>query len=203
MTTATTVAALNTGRENASDQASATGTARRADSEHGPAEDVDPAALGSARAGPGRFAHALPRAKQAKQAKQELRAPPPLLPNLTAAGRTVLVEDIGRSCTRLADREHDGAPLASDDSTGAPARRATSALPDGRGHNRSRCAPTQPAPATATAGPPLPYPAAQQPRNPARSSGRFAATERRTTIERRNIRYYGVSFETRRNAGIT
>jgi ParB family transcriptional regulator, chromosome partitioning protein len=50
MTTTTAVAALNTGRESASDEPSAAGTARGADSESGQAQHVDPAGTGSARA---------------------------------------------------------------------------------------------------------------------------------------------------------
>ncbi|WP_347059626.1 ParB N-terminal domain-containing protein [Blastococcus sp. HT6-30] len=75
------------------------------------------ALIAAAGEGPGQFAHALTRAKQAKQEAEQAAA---LLAELTAAGRTVLDEDTGRAATRLADLKHDGQPLTTDDHAGCP-----------------------------------------------------------------------------------
>lgn len=83
------------------------------------ADDADTTAalIAAAGEGPGRFAHALTRAKQARQEAERAAA---LQAELTAAGRTVLDEDTGRAATRLADLEHDGRPLTVDGHVGCP-----------------------------------------------------------------------------------
>jgi ParB family chromosome partitioning protein len=83
------------------------------------AGDPDTAAVlvAAAGEGPGRFAHALTRAKQAKQETETAAA---LLAELTAAGRTILDEDTGRGRTRLADLEHDDQPMTADTHAGCP-----------------------------------------------------------------------------------
>ncbi|CCH86259.1 putative ParB domain protein nuclease [Modestobacter italicus] len=79
--------------------------------------DTTAALIAAAGEGPGRFAHALTRAKQARA---EAERATDLLAELTAAGRTVLDEDTGRARTRLADLEHDGRPLTADGHAGCP-----------------------------------------------------------------------------------
>lgn len=79
--------------------------------------DTTASLVAAAGEGPGQFAHALTRAKQAKQEAEQAAA---LLAELTAAGRTVLDEDTGRSCTRLADLEHDSRPLTAETHAGCP-----------------------------------------------------------------------------------
>lgn len=79
--------------------------------------DTATALVAAAGEGPGQFAHALTRAKQAKQEAERAAA---LLAELAAAGRTVLDEDTGRDATRLADLEHDGRPLTAEDHAGCP-----------------------------------------------------------------------------------
>ncbi|WP_254790470.1 hypothetical protein [Blastococcus tunisiensis] len=64
--------------------------------------DTAAALIAAAGEGPGRFHHALTRAKQARQEAEGAAA---LLAELTAAGRTVLDEDSGRVRNRLADLE--------------------------------------------------------------------------------------------------
>jgi ParB family chromosome partitioning protein len=73
--------------------------------------DTTGALIAAAGEGPGQFAHALTRAKQARAEAERAAA---LLAELTTAGRTVLDEDTGRAATRLADLEHDGRPLTAD-----------------------------------------------------------------------------------------
>ena len=73
--------------------------------------DTTAALIAAAGEGPGRFAHALTRAKQARAEAERAAA---VLAELTAAGRTVLDEDTGSAATRLADLEHDGRPLTAD-----------------------------------------------------------------------------------------
>jgi ParB family chromosome partitioning protein len=77
------------------------------------AGDPDTAAVlvAAAGEGPGQFAHALTRAKQARAEAERAAV---LLAELTAAGRTILDEDTGRAGTRLTDLEHDGRPLTAD-----------------------------------------------------------------------------------------
>jgi len=55
--------------------------------------DTTAALVAAAGEGPGQFAHALTRAKRAKQEAEKAAA---LFAELTAAGRTVLDEDTGR-----------------------------------------------------------------------------------------------------------
>ena len=81
------------------------------------APDTTAALVAAAGEGPGQFAHALTRAKQARAEAERAAA---LLAEPTAAGRTVLDEDTGRARTRLADLEHDGRPLAADGHAGCP-----------------------------------------------------------------------------------
>ncbi|WP_336029213.1 ParB/RepB/Spo0J family partition protein [Geodermatophilus sp. FMUSA9-8] len=155
--------------------------------------DTTAALIAAAGEGPGRFAHALTRAKQAKQEAEHAAA---LLAELTAAGRTALDEDTGRAATRLADLEHDGQPLTADGHAGCPGAAVyvnTSGWqgpqavevctdPAGNGH-RDRW--------TATA---LPGNAGSEPAGDAEREA--AAAERRTTIE--NNKAMAAANETRR-----
>lgn len=159
------------------------------------ADDPDTAAalIAAAGEGPGRFAHALTRAKQARQEAEKAAA---LLAELTAAGRTVLDEDIGRSCTRLTDLAHDYRPLTAEDHAGCPGAAVYVCTtgwqgpqvvdvctdPAGNGH-RDRWAATA-LPASA---------AAEEPSDAEREA---AAAERRTTIE--NNKAMAAANETRR-----
>lgn len=81
------------------------------------APDTAATLIAAAGEGPGQFAHALTRAKQARQEAEQAAA---LLVELTAAGRTVLDEDTGRAATRLADLAHDGESLTADGHAGCP-----------------------------------------------------------------------------------
>ncbi|WP_245160812.1 hypothetical protein [Blastococcus sp. CT_GayMR16] len=94
------------------DQAAAVAVAVYADD-----PDTTAALIAAAGEGPGRFAHALTRAKQARAEAEQAAA---LLAELAAAGRTVLDEDAGRAATRLADLTHDGRPLTADGHAGCP-----------------------------------------------------------------------------------
>ena len=67
--------------------------------------------------GQGRFAHALTRAKQAKEEAQQVAA---LSAELAVAGRTVLDEADGERATRISALAHDGAPLTADDHAACP-----------------------------------------------------------------------------------
>jgi ParB family chromosome partitioning protein len=157
------------------------------------ADDPDTAAVlvAAAGEGPGQFAHALTRAKQAKQETETAAA---LLAELTA-GRTILDEDTGRTCTRLADLEHDGQPLTADDHAGCPGSAVylstgwqgpqpveVCTAPAGNGHRDRWTATTLPAGA-----------AAEEPSEDEREA---AAAERRATIE--NNKAMAAANETRR-----
>src|SRR3954447_10750909 len=131
--------------------------------------DTTAALIAAAGEGPGQFAHALTRAKQAKQ-EAELAAA--LRAELASAGRTVLDEDTGRAATRLTDLTHDGRPLTTDGHAGCPGSAVSITTTGWSGPNRSRCAPTRPATATATAGRQTSYRGARTARNPATPSGR-------------------------------
>ncbi|TQN37297.1 ParB family chromosome partitioning protein [Blastococcus colisei] len=155
--------------------------------------DTTAALVAAAGEGPGQFAHALTRAKQAKQEAEKAAA---LLAELAAAGRTVLDEDTGRGATRLADLAHDGAPLTADGHAGCPGSAVyvnTSGWqgpqavevctdPAGNGH-RDRW--------TATV---LPGGAAGE--DPGDAEREAAAAERRATIE--NNKAMAAANETRR-----
>ncbi|MGY1914197.1 ParB N-terminal domain-containing protein [Blastococcus sp. HT6-30] len=155
--------------------------------------DTTAALIASAGEGPGQFAHALTRAKQAKQEAEQAAA---LLAELTAAGRTVLDEDTGRAATRVANLEHDGSPLTADGHAGCPGSAVYVCTtgwqgpqpvevctdPAGNGH-RARW--------TATA---LPTNAAAE--EPSEAEREAASAERRTTIE--NNKAMAAADETRR-----
>ncbi|MGX5653886.1 ParB/RepB/Spo0J family partition protein [Geodermatophilus nigrescens] len=155
--------------------------------------DTTAALIAAAGEGPGQFAHALTRAKQAKQEAEQAAA---LLAELTVAGRTVLDEDTGRSCTRLTDLQHDGQPLTTDDHAGCPGSAVyvnTSGWqgppvvevctdPAGNGH-RDRW--------TATA-----LPAGTAAEEPSEDEREAASAERRATIE--NNKAMAAANETRR-----
>ncbi|CCG04789.1 ParB/RepB/Spo0J family partition protein [Blastococcus saxobsidens] len=159
------------------------------------ADDPDTTAtlIAAAGEGPGRFAHALTRAKQARQEAEKAAA---LLAELTAAGRTVLDEDTGRTRTRLADLEHDGEPLTADGHAGCPGAavyvcttgwsgpRAVEVCTDpaGNGH-RDRW--------TATA-----LPAGTAAEEPSEAEREAAAAGRRATID--NNKAMAAANETRR-----
>lgn len=160
------------------------------------ADDPDTTAglVAAATEGPGQFAHALTRAKQAKQEAERAAA---LLAELTAAGRTVLDEDTGRSCTRLADLEHDSPPLTAETHAGCPGSAAYITTtswqgpqavevctdPAGNGH-RDRW--------TATA-----LPGSARGEGPSEAEREAAAAERRATIE--NNKAMAAANETRRD----
>jgi ParB family chromosome partitioning protein len=151
------------------------------------------ALIAAAGEGPGQFAHALTRAKQARAEAERAAA---LLTEPTAAGRTVLDEDTGRSRTRLTDLEHVGRPLTADGHAGCPGSavyvcttgwQGPQAVevctdPTGNGH-RDRW--------TATA---LPAGAAGE--EPSDAEREAAAAERRATIE--NNKSMAAANETRR-----
>ncbi|SFF94528.1 ParB/RepB/Spo0J family partition protein [Blastococcus tunisiensis] len=155
--------------------------------------DTTAALVVAAGEGPGRFAHALTRAKQAREEAEQAAA---LLAELTAAGRTVLDEDTGRARTRLADLEHEGESLTADGHAGCPGSavyvnttgwQGPQAVevctdPTGNGH-RARW--------TTTA---LPGNAGGEP--PGEAEREAAAAERRTTIE--NNKAMAAANETRR-----
>jgi ParB family chromosome partitioning protein len=158
------------------------------------ADDPDTTAVlvAAAGEGPGQFAHALTRAKQAKQEAERAAA---LLAELTAAGRTVLDEDTGRACTRLADLEHDGRPLTADGHADCPGSAVYVSTgwqgpqpvevctdPAGNGHRDRWTATTLPG---GTAGVEL-----------SEDEREAAAAERRTTIE--NNKAMAAANETRR-----
>ena len=123
--------------------------------------DTTAALVAAAGEGPGRFAHALTRAKQARQEAEKAAA---LLAELTAAGRTVLDEDTGRAATRLADLEHDGHPLTAHGHAGSPGSpvRLPGAVPRcGSSASAPPGSPVRPAPA-----PPLRLPGPAPPGSP-------------------------------------
>ncbi|MDK3258945.1 ParB/RepB/Spo0J family partition protein [Blastococcus capsensis] len=155
--------------------------------------DTTAALIAAAGEGPGQFAHALTRAKQAKQEAEQAAV---LLAELTADGRTVLGEDTGRAANRLADLAHDGRPLTADAHAGCPGSAVYIATtgwqgpravevctdPAGNGH-RDRW--------TATA---LPANAAGE--EPSEAEREAASAERRATIE--NNKAMAAANETRR-----
>jgi ParB family chromosome partitioning protein len=157
------------------------------------APDTAAALIAAAGEGPGQFAHALTRAKQAKQEAETAAA---LLAELSAAGRTVLDEDTGRAATRLAELEHDGRPLTADGHAGCPGSavyvcttgwQGPQAVevctdPAGNGHRDRWTATTLPA-GTAT-------------EEPSEAGREAAAAERRATIE--NNKAMAAANETRR-----
>ena len=155
--------------------------------------DTTAALIAAAGDGPGQFAHALTRAKQARAEAERAAA---LLAELTAAGRTVLDEDTGRATTRLADLEHDGQPLTADTHAGClgsavyiatsgwqgPQAVEVCTDPAGNGH-RDRWAATA-----------LPANAAGE--EPSEAEREAASAERRATIE--NNKAMAAANETRR-----
>jgi ParB family transcriptional regulator, chromosome partitioning protein len=83
------------------------------------ADDPDTAAelIEAAGQGPGRFAHALTRAKQAREETEQIAR---LSAELAAAGRTVLDEAAGAEHTRISTLAQDGAPLTAQDHAACP-----------------------------------------------------------------------------------
>ncbi|WP_245159203.1 ParB/RepB/Spo0J family partition protein [Blastococcus sp. TF02A-35] len=155
--------------------------------------DTITALIAAAGEGPGQFAHALTRAKQAKQEAERAAT---LRAELTAAGRTVLDEDTGRTRTRLTDLEHDGEWLTAGGHAGCPGsavyvntggRPGPQAVevctdPAGNGHRDRWTATALPA---GTAGEEL-----------SEDEREAAAADRRTTIE--NNKAMAAANETRR-----
>jgi ParB family chromosome partitioning protein len=155
--------------------------------------DATAALIAAAGEGPGRFAHALTRAKQARAEAERAAA---LLGELTAAGRTVLDEDTGSARTRLTDLAHDGRPLTAEDHAGCPGAAVYVCTtgwqgpqvvevctdPAGNGH-RDRW--------TATA-----LPSNEAAEDPSDAEREAAAAERRATIE--NNKAMAAANETRR-----